>query len=416
MDFRIRTRLRKAKTEKQPFDRNMPASYALRWTALDASNEIGAFLRLLSAGNYGDFRAAIRRLDCPSQNFIFADSGNIALVHRGRIPVKRPAQGRLLLDGGDSSTEWRRYIPDSLLPFALNPKQGWLASANEEVTDSAYPFYLGSGFYPSERAGRLHRLLQPMRNATLDSAWNIMMNTQSLHAEQTLPLLLRCIDSSSLSAEEKRGLALLRAWDYRYLADSPAPALFETWWKDFYRRTWEDDFGGDTADYTWPSRPVTRALLASDTSSRWFDDTRTPRRETAGDLARLSFKEAVRQSLKRGGGAFALWSQTHPMSIPHLLQLPSLGSGPLSGDGCAECLDAQRGTHGPSWRMAVELDSQPVAWGGYPGGQSGNPGSPGYDALVANWLAGRPYKLLFLKNADEEPDSIAYSLTLRGAP
>lgn len=399
------------KNGEQPFDRNTPVLHALRWTALDASNEIGAFLRLLPAKNYGDFRAAIHLLKCPSQNFIFADSGNIALVHQGRIPVKAFGQGRTVIQGEDSSSEWRGYIPDSLLPFTLNPKQGWLASANQEVTDSTYPFYLGSGFYPSERAGRLHRLLQPMGNATLSSAWDIMMNVQSLHAEQTLPLLLRCADSMNATPQTRQALNILRAWDYRYLAQSAAPALFDLWWKNFYRHTWEDDFGGDTLHYAWPSRPVTRALLASDTNSRWFDDTRIPGRETAGDLARLSLKEAVQQSLQMGGGTFALWSQAHPMSIPHLLQLPSLGAGNLSGDGCAECLDAQRGSNGPSWRMAVEMDSEPAALGGYPGGQSGNPGSPGYDAFVADWLAGRPYKLLFLKRPDEEPDSIAYSLT-----
>lgn len=407
------------KNHEQPFDKNSPVLHALRWTALDTSNEIGAFLRLLPAENYGDFRAAIRLLSCPSQNFIFADSGNIALVHQGRIPIKRPDQGLTVIEN-DSSTastastsyDWRGYIPDSFLPFALNPKQGWLASANQEVTDSTYPFYLGSGFYPSERAGRLHRLLQPMQNATLSSAWDIMMNTESLHAEQTLPLLLRCIDSVNISLQERQALGILRGWDYRYLASSTAPALFDLWWKNFYRHTWEDKFEGDTLHYAWPSRPVTRALLASDTNSAWFDDTRTPQHETAGDLARVSFQEAVQQSLQMGAGTFVLWSRFHPMSIPHLLRLPSLGAGVLSGDGCAECLNAQRGSNGPSWRMAVEMDSTPVALGGYPGGQSGNPGSPNYDVFVADWLMGRPYHLLFLKRPGDEPDSIAYSLTL----
>jgi penicillin amidase len=416
------------KNQERPFDLNTPPVNALRWTALEPSNEIGAFLRLLSAGNYRDFRSAIARLSCPSQNFIFADTGDIALVHQGHIPVKLFGQGRTVVSYSDSATASfsvsdsfeQRYIPDSLLPYALNPKQGWLASANQEVTDSSYPFYLGSGFYPSERAGRLHRLLQPMEHATLTSAWNIMMNVQSLHAQQTLPLLLRCVDSTSVSSGVRQALKLLQGWDYRYLANSPAPALFELWWKNFYRHTWEDKFS-DTAYYAWPSRPVTRALLASDTSSRWFDDTHTPQHETGGSLARLSLQEAVQQSLQLGGGTFVPWNQIHPMTIPHLLRLPSLGSGPLSGDGCAECLNAQRGSHGPSWRMAVELDSVPVALGGYPGGQSGNPGSPAYNAFVEDWLAGRPYQLLFLKHAGEEPDSIAYELTLtlnsqRGAP
>ena len=49
-------------------------------------------------------------------------------------------------------------------------------------------------------------------------------------------------------------------------------------------------------------------------------------------------------------------------------------------------------------------------------GQSGNPGSRGYDAFVQDWLAGRAYRLLFLKNPLEFPDSTDYLLALRGHP
>ena len=187
----------------------------------------GAFLHLLPAGDYADFRSAVRGLGCPSQNFVFADSGDIALLHQGRLPVKYHGQGRTLLPGHDSSSEWHGFIPDSLLPFSRNPAQGWLASANQEPADSTYPFYLGAEFYPSDRAGRLHRLLEPMRSATPASAWRIMMNSQSLHAETTLPLFLRFIDSTTVSGEARQALHVLRAWDYRYLANAAAPALFD---------------------------------------------------------------------------------------------------------------------------------------------------------------------------------------------
>jgi penicillin amidase len=66
--------------------------------------------------------------------------------------------------------------------------------------------------------------------------------------------------------------------------------------------------------------------------------------------------------------------------------------------------------------MAVETGEKPRAWGGYPGGQSGNPGSPAFDAFVENWVRGRPYELLFLENPGERPDSISYFLDLKGKP
>ena len=169
-------------------------------------------------------------------------------------------------------------------------------------------------------------------------------------------------------------------------------------------------------NYAWPSRPVTRALLQTDPFSDWFDDSRTPKRESGCDLARQALDEAVKQSLKAGAGKLVAWGKFHPLFIPHLMRLPSLGRAQLSGNGCDECLNAQRGSHGPSWRMVVEMNSSPSALGGYPGGQSGNPGSPAYDAFVNDWLAGRPYKLLFFQRPQEAPEAVMYSLQLRGTP
>jgi penicillin amidase len=144
-------------------------------------------------------------------------------------------------------------------------------------------------------------------------------------------------------------------------------------------------------------------------------------RESAGDLARAAFAEALRAvtegTKKRHAptvGGVEEWGSARPVRIPHLLQLPSFGTADFAADGCGECLNAQRGTHGPSWRMVVQTGRRPEALGIYPGGQSGNPGSPRYDAFVKDWAAGRAYRLLFLRWPLEVPDSTAYILALRG--
>ncbi|MFO7733125.1 MAG: penicillin acylase family protein, partial [Candidatus Aminicenantes bacterium] len=69
----------------------------------------------------------------------------------------------------------------------------------------------------------------------------------------------------------------------------------------------------------------------------------------------------------------------------------------------------------PSWRMVVELGPEVRAWGSYPGGQSGHPGSLRYDDLVDDWAAGRPFELVFLKSADEPHPALAERTVMRGA-
>ena len=50
--------------------------------------------------------------------------------------------------------------------------------------------------------------------------------------------------------------------------------------------------------------------------------------------------------------------------------------------------------------MIVSLEPEIKAWGVYPGGQSGNPGSPYYDGFVDTWIEGELDELLFLKTMD----------------
>jgi penicillin G amidase len=51
----------------------------------------------------------------------------------------------------------------------------------------------------------------------------------------------------------------------------------------------------------------------------------------------------------------------------------------------------------------VELDPKGVkAWGVYPGGQAGNPGSPYYAQFVERWQQAQPYPLYFMANATEQ--------------
>jgi len=52
--------------------------------------------------------------------------------------------------------------------------------------------------------------------------------------------------------------------------------------------------------------------------------------------------------------------------------------------------------------MVVALDAEwPQAIGLFPGGQSGNPGSPYYDNMIDNWAHGILNPLVFLKDRDE---------------
>ena len=86
----------------------------------------------------------------------------------------------------------------------------------------------------------------------------------------------------------------------------------------------------------------------------------------------------------------------------------------LDVGGDAGIVNAISRTHGPSWRMVVASGPQVKAWGIYPGGQSGNPGSPHYDEFVEGWIKGELAALLFLKSEEEPNERIVSKLILGG--
>jgi penicillin amidase len=56
--------------------------------------------------------------------------------------------------------------------------------------------------------------------------------------------------------------------------------------------------------------------------------------------------------------------------------------------------------------MIVELGDEIEAWGVYPGGQSGNPGSTGYDTFIEDWARGEYFKISFWGNYDEAREGV----------
>jgi penicillin amidase len=63
--------------------------------------------------------------------------------------------------------------------------------------------------------------------------------------------------------------------------------------------------------------------------------------------------------------------------------------------------------------MIVSLEKEGVkAWGTYPGGQSGNPGSKFYSNLLRRWTQGEYYQMIFMQNPNEYSEAVHSITTL----
>ncbi len=385
---------------------------ALRWVTHDEPDAatMRSFLALNLAQSYSDFRRAIAPYDAPAQNFVFAtQSGDIAIAVQGKLPARRPEQGRFLLDGSRQSEAWPGFIPLEQLPALCSPSWGFVSSANQHSTPPTYPYYYTSRDFDDYRGRHLYDRLASLRRATLDSMAAIQLDDFSQRAADALPVLLRLLRREALDSEGKQWAEELSRWDFRYTASSREAPLYEVWFDTCYVRTWDEMLSGDGQEQQLllpePWRFI--ELLEKEPTYPFFDRKDTPQRETAADIvtdAFLRMQRFFRQHPKKR----TAWGEYRPVYLRHLGQIAAF-SREVKVGGHRTALNALSSNHGPSWRMMVEL-TQPVrARGVYPGGQSGNPGSRFYDNLLEAWVEGRYFDLLLLPTAEALPPERRFS-------
>ena len=108
---------------------------------------IQALVPMLRARDARGFAKALRLWRFPSANIVFADrGGNIGYQLVAAVPIRSGLDahgGRAAMDGTESKFDWRGYVAPDLLPRTINPRRGWLASANHRPIGSFYRIPLG---------------------------------------------------------------------------------------------------------------------------------------------------------------------------------------------------------------------------------------------------------------------------------
>ncbi|HEY2378583.1 MAG TPA: penicillin acylase family protein [Gemmatimonadaceae bacterium] len=396
-------------THRGPLRRENGQWLSMRWTVLEQSNETEGFRLAAKAKDVDEFQRVMGMyFRSPAQNMLVADRhGSIAIRSTGRFPV-RPGGGSgfTVRDGTTSASDWRSYLPVEFAPQARDPEQGYLASANQQPIDPRMANYWFGGQYETWRALRINQLLRGDSAMTVDKMRRFQTDPGSVFADLFVPYFLNAaqraathpvpdVDATRL-AEAAR---LLGEWDRKYTTGNKRAVLFELAYGDLVNRTWDELIApgaptrGGIRRVVTPSSEVLAELLA-DSTSEWWDDRRTARRETRDDILAASLAAALDTARARYGDPAKngwTWSRVRHVNIWHPLRLPSLSALDLPTQGGRGTLNPSSGAgiFGPSWRMVVELSSNELkAWGTYPGGQSGNPASSRYKNHLQQWLEG----------------------------
>ena len=372
---------------------------AVKWTATNSSTGVETFYRLNRAKNYDDYIKAISLWTCPGQNFVMATtSGDIAIKQQGAFVARWEHQGDFIMPGTDTTYDWQGIIPNEENPTIKNPVRGFVSSANQKSTDASYPYYLGTASsFPLYRGISVNKHLIGMSNITPEDMQALQTNNDNVFAATARPALMKYLQVDKLSPDAARMVTEMTNWNLVNDEHSKGITVFKIIWDSVRIAVWGDELAGSPIPLTKPDDFVLLDQMLKDSNWSIADNIRTKDKvENFKDQVNLGVENATKKLLELEKENKLEWSSFKATRVLHLTKIPALSRMNLPIGGGMNIINATTEDHGPSWRMVVHLTDGIEAYGLYPGGQSGNPGSSYYDSFVDYWAAGKYYRLLFL--------------------
>ncbi len=226
------------------FTRANGETVASRVAGLDCPFGIQEYWDINRAKGFAQVEAALKRLQVPTFNMIYAGKdGHILYQFNGTVPVRTHgdfAYWQGLVPGDTSENLWTKIHPYQDLPRVLDPPAGWVMNTNNPPWISTALPSLNPGSFPaymspisfSMRAEQAITLLQSKPKLTYEDFVTLKMSTRSLMADRILPDLLAAAAASN-DPLVQQAAGVLKAWDHYDNNDSRGALLFETWAEKF---------------------------------------------------------------------------------------------------------------------------------------------------------------------------------------
>lgn len=205
-----------------------PDGYVLatRWSAgRSGARSLEAAFAMWTARSVDEGMQQLGRLET-AWNWVLADrAGDIGYQMSGLAPRRREGvSGFLPLPGWLEENDWRGFLELDELPRAKNPPEGFLVTANEELTRYAR-VPCQNATMADYRAERLRALIEAQPELDLAACERMQYDTYSLQAERFMQRLRPLLPDTGAG----RALA---GWDCRYDGGSAGAALFERFYAE----------------------------------------------------------------------------------------------------------------------------------------------------------------------------------------
>jgi penicillin G amidase len=367
-------------------------SLALHWVARHPGAVDLAIMQLETADSVEEAIALAQVAGVPAQNILLADrSGSIGWTVAGPVAL---TEGE-----GEAS---RRLAPEEK-PSIVNPRDGFLWSANQRMLSGAGAEVLGgSGYSVDGRAWRLRQRLDELVRVNETSMLELQLDEATPALVRWRGLLLDTLDSAVVGDDSVRLQArcLAAEWEGAAAMDSEGHALVRNFRLEVIRSVMKrvlkpyHDAGGRIGFWRLPVDEAVWRLVNEQPS--WGIDPQLGswRAELLAALDAAILRSGGEELGQRAWGELNRLTMRHPISFgaPWLGRWIDLPSAPQSGDTFS--LRVAAPGFGSTQRLVVAPGREDRAILHMPGGQSGHPLSPHYRDQHRAWLKGEPLPLL----------------------
>jgi len=379
-------------------DKNRNKAYAIKngWSEIGGSPYL-ASLRMDQAKNWEEFRDACTYFNIPGENMVWADKyGDIGWQAVGIAPIRKNHSG-LVPVNGNGKFDWEGYLPIIEKPNSFNPENGYLSTANQNVTPESYNRWDAVGYDWSDpyRGNRIKSVIESKEKFNMEEMIDLQVDYYSMPSEEIIKL------ASGNISNYKDYFEKLEKWNNVLDKNSIEAGIYVEWQSQIYFEFINTYVPNSVKKYL--DIQIFRII---ETISNMNESNRAKFLNKTFNASIDNLKDRYGEDSKNwvyGQDEYKHVKIYHPLenvvndSIKGLVELKTY---PRGGDGFTPGSTSSNLNQrsGGSFRVVINTKDWDKSFATNSPGQSGDPNSKFYKNLYEDWANDKFFPLLFSKS------------------
>ncbi len=379
-------------------DRNRKKAYAVKngWSEIGGSPYL-ASLRMDQAKDWNEFRDACTYFNIPGENMVWADKyGDIGWQAVGIAPIRKTHSG-LVPVNGNGKFDWEGYLPIIEKPNSFNPENGYLSTANQNVTPDTYNRWDAVGYNWADpyRGNRIKSVIESKEKFNMEEMIDLQVDYYSIPSEEIIRL------ASGNISNHQNYFEKLEKWNNILDKDSVEAGIYIEWQTQIYVEFINSFVPESVKEYL--DIQIFRII---ETISKMSDSNRAKFLDKTFNASIDNLKDRYGEDSENwiyGQQDYKHVKIYHPLenvvndSIRSLVELKTY---PRGGDGFTPGSTSSNLNQrsGGSFRVVINTKDWDNSFATNSPGQSGNPNSKFYKNLYEDWTNDKFFPLLFSKS------------------